>query len=299
MSGTTLSAPPLKTVTTSESQSEPETVPVTADIVLITPDLARKLLKRNQTNRKLRDYHVKRLYRMIVGDRWYFNGDSIKIDHEGNLQDGQHRLTAIIEANIPVRCLLVTGIERRAFATIDTMRMPRSFGDVIHLKGGTKYSAQIGTALAWLIRYDRKMLAQHFLPENKIEHDEIERKFADCPKIEEAVERAMAAKKIVSPAMLGCTYYILTRAHQYELADRMIDTMVDPSRCSLDDPFYQLRSWLASKKVKGRHQALHILAIIFKACNLAYRGERKQVLMWKDSGTRAEQFPILEADTRQ
>lgn len=298
MNGMThVDAPPAKSQPLRTPQ--PKDFEPTARVMMMTPDMARKMLKRNFSNRKLRAYHVNRIRVLILGGRWRFNGETIKVDHEGNLLDGQHRLQAIAEAGVPCRLILVTGVDRDAFATIDTVRLSRSFGDVIQLKQGTstKYSGMIGTSIAWLCRYDRGVLSKMHLPENKIENMEVEEKFENCPKIVEAVERAMAVKSVISPAMIGFVYYVLAyRANQVELADRMIDTLNDCSRATTDDPFFQLRKWLLGDKKASRSHPINTFAVIFKACNAASRGQRVHVLLWKTQGARAEQFPILEAD---
>lgn len=285
-----LKVPPL-------AQSSEMVLQPRAEVILMTPDRARALLKRNASNRKLRDYHVKRIARLIQGKRWRFNGDTIKIDFEGNLQDGQHRLQAIILTETPCLLVVVTGVERAAFATIDTMRVPRSYGDVVHLKGAGKHQTIIGTALAWLVRYDKNVLTNMQAPENKIENDEVELKFANCPRIQEAIERCQPIKTIVSPALVGFIYYVLQRANQAELADRMVDTLYDPINARPDDPFYVLRSYLLNQRGK-RSNVLHTIAMLFKAVNFAFRGERTTILVYRDKGKRSEPFPVLEADTR-
>lgn len=265
---------------------------------MMTPEMARNLLKYNKVNRRLRAYHVRRLAALMMGGRWRFNGDTIRLDKNGDLMDGQHRLNAIIDTSMTIAVVMITGVERSAMSTIDTARLQRSFGDVLSLKGGSdRYQQLVGNAISWLCRYDRGVLPQMSLPENRIEADEIEVKFANCPKVQDAVERCMIAKNIVSPSMLGCVYYILTRVNQFELADRMVDTLVDPSKVPLQDPFYLLRQWFIhqSKGSKRRHPT-ETFAYMFKAINYAYHGHQPKVLLYKADGLRAEQFPVLECD---
>lgn len=265
-----------------------------AQVVMATPDMARALLKRNASNRKLNDTNWQVIKRHIEEGLWYFNGDTVKVSPEGDLLDGQHRLRAIIEANKACLLTIVTGVPREAFAYIDTMRKLRSYGDVVHLKGSGKYQVDVGRALAWLCRYDRGIVLQMQVPENKIFNSDIELKFANCPRIQEAVERCAPAKPVVSTAMLACVYYALLRANNEELADRMVNTLCDPTNVRSDDPFYHLRNWLINNK-KKRGNVVNTMAVMIKACNSAYRGETIKALMWKDVGPRAEAFPTLEA----
>src|SRR4051794_37109554 len=94
--------------------------------VLVTPEMAMRLLDANKLNRPLTSGHAERIAQQIIQGKWRFNGDTIKISEDGDVLDGQHRLFAIIEAKIAVETIIVYGIKRDAFATIDTIRKTRS-----------------------------------------------------------------------------------------------------------------------------------------------------------------------------
>jgi hypothetical protein len=53
-----------------------------AEIIDMTPGMASALLKQNKSNRKFREYHANRIARLILGGRWQFNGDTVKLDFE-------------------------------------------------------------------------------------------------------------------------------------------------------------------------------------------------------------------------
>jgi hypothetical protein len=76
-------------------------------------------------NRRLSDTYISRYKEMILENQWYMNGETISLDKEGYLINGQHRLTAIIEANkvkpgTKVKIMMVSGVEREAISTIDS-----------------------------------------------------------------------------------------------------------------------------------------------------------------------------------
>src|SRR5580692_2847485 len=99
--------------------------------IMLTPEMAVQFLEHNTLNRPLSDQHVKRLVGQIIGGKWKFNGDTIKISKGGGILDGQHRLWAVVESKVSIETGLVMGIEKDAFATIDTLRKPRSGADVL------------------------------------------------------------------------------------------------------------------------------------------------------------------------
>lgn len=62
----------------------------------ITPDLAVRWLERNTRNRPLDQKHVDFLVSEIKGGRWKLTHIGIAFDVNGVLQDGQHRLWAVV-----------------------------------------------------------------------------------------------------------------------------------------------------------------------------------------------------------
>ena len=71
-----------------------------AKIVDITPEMAREYLEKNSHNRRLSERSVRNLATAIKNGEWQVNGEAIKVDKEGNLLDGQHRLSAIEKRDV-------------------------------------------------------------------------------------------------------------------------------------------------------------------------------------------------------
>ena len=260
--------------------------------ITVTPEMATKLLEGNGRNRPLSDGHMKRLANQIRAGKWRFNGDAIKIASTGDVLDGQHRLWAVIEANTPIETLIVYDIEPEAFATIDTLRKPRSGGDVIALAGQARYRTAIAGALAWLIRWQRGIEAFRD-PKNRVENSDIEEAFRAHPAIVQAIDRAMRVRSVVNPSIIGFLYYV-TANRKSDLAERMMDTLEDPAGIGVNDPFFKFRSWCLGERVV-RKAPLMTIALAVKAINAATKGERIQKLCWRNSGRSPEPFPKLEA----
>lgn len=91
------------------------------ELMQIPPDLAAKWLKRNFVNRPIQRKHIKSLVDAIRAGQWDdANGETIIFGITGNLLDGQHRLTAVVEAQHAITSLVVFGVEEHKRATIDT-----------------------------------------------------------------------------------------------------------------------------------------------------------------------------------
>ena len=104
--------------------------------VRITPNIASKILRdRNYAdNRKISDTWVIHLANQMEKGLWQDNGESVIFDNVGYLINGQHRLTAIILAEMPQNLLIATGVEQSSFTTMDQTRV-RTAGMVFWMKG--------------------------------------------------------------------------------------------------------------------------------------------------------------------
>lgn len=257
--------------------------------VVVTPVMAGELLEHNRLNRPIRDLHVQRIAAQIATGKWKFNGDTIKIADTGDVLDGQHRLWAIIEAKTPVETVIIRGIDREAFATIDTIRSVRSGADVLALSGVSRYRNIISSALQWLLRWQNGTITNFRAPENRIENSDIERAHAAHPAMVRAVEASTRLRGLANPSIMGFFYYVLSNRNQ-ELADRMMATLIDPASVSVEDPFFRLREYFISEHHKFKDPVVTI-ALAIKAANAASQNREVKRLFWRNT---IDPFPTLD-----
>lgn len=102
----------------------------------ITPSEAAKFLASQVHNRRLSKQRVTQLAEDMLHRRWVFNGETIKLDENGRLLDGQHRLAAAVKANFTLPTLLVTGLADRSMESIDqgAKRSPAHVLQLLHVK---------------------------------------------------------------------------------------------------------------------------------------------------------------------
>lgn len=101
----------------------------------ITPEIASAILENcNTANRKITKSSVVSHAKKMSEGKWLFNGESIAFDKNGVLQDGQHRLHAIIQSNTTQDFVIAVGCEPMAFETYDTGKN-RSASDVVSIEG--------------------------------------------------------------------------------------------------------------------------------------------------------------------
>lgn len=259
--------------------------------VLLTPEMAVTLLEHNTQNRPLRQMHVNRIARAILDGRWEYNGDTIKIADNGDVLDGQHRCWAVVEAQKPVETIIVRGIAKSAFNTIDTIRQIRNGADMLSLAGVTRHRNAVNTALVWLLRWQSGEIEQYKAPKNRIENAHIEAAFAAHPRIVNAVERARKLRDIGNVGQFAFLFYLIHN-RDAQIAERMMATMEDPSGAARTDPFFKLRQHFLADK-RRRNDVLVNIALTIKAANAAKRGNKMERLIWVNQGTNAEKFPKL------
>lgn len=118
---------------------------VVARLTNITPEAAQKLLRNNVLNRPLDKNRIAKYAKALRENRWKLNGDTIRVDTKNRLLDGQHRLHACVQANIPFPAVLITGLDPSVFDTIDQGKA-RTGGDIFSICGVTN-AALVSSAL--------------------------------------------------------------------------------------------------------------------------------------------------------
>lgn len=104
--------------------AEAPVVTEVAEFIEVTPDLAQRWIGLNTANRKLKPGNVAAFARDMSEGRWKTNGEAIKLAGPPfaptKLLDGQNRLHAVLKAGVPVRMLVVFGVDAEAQGTMDS-----------------------------------------------------------------------------------------------------------------------------------------------------------------------------------
>lgn len=94
--------------------------------VRVTPDMAADLLKNNRHNRPLSRNKINIMVADIKAGRFELTHQPIGIAEDGELVDGQHRLTAVCEAGIPVEMFVAYNAPRSTKIDIGKVRDHRT-----------------------------------------------------------------------------------------------------------------------------------------------------------------------------
>jgi hypothetical protein len=121
----------------------------------ITPSAAKSLLNENQTNRPISLGRIQHYANDMKAGNWKVNGEAIVFADTGRLLNGQHRLRAVMMADVPVEMTVVRGVPEDTFSTFDTGR-GRSAADVLYIEGVTTTPAMamtMASAAAFALSY--------------------------------------------------------------------------------------------------------------------------------------------------
>lgn len=105
-------------------------------VMTVTPNMAADWLKLNvENNRAIVESRVEAYVRTINEGQWQLTPEGVMFDTDGNLIDGQHRLTAISRASKPVKMVVWTGVPFETMEVLNT-GVSRNTADILTVTGG-------------------------------------------------------------------------------------------------------------------------------------------------------------------
>ena len=122
----------------------------------ITPEIAKELLALNVNNRRVKEARVVMYGRSMQRGQWQFTGDAIRVATTPNgnqeIVDGQHRLLACVQANVPFETMLFTNLDHSVFTVIDR-GVSRTNADLLSISGYAN-GATMGAMVRPVIAFD-------------------------------------------------------------------------------------------------------------------------------------------------
>ena len=109
---------------------------ITCNEEQVTPAQAQLWLTTlNKKNRPLNKTHVQRLANEMIRDGWKVTHQGIAFASNGELIDGQHRLSAVLASGVTIKTLVFRGEDPSCFTTIDASLRTRGGSDIFALDG--------------------------------------------------------------------------------------------------------------------------------------------------------------------
>lgn len=267
--------------------SRPDTLPPvpSARLETVTPQLAQAWLKTAHRNRSLSTARVKALASAIRRGLWTVNGQTIVLCHEGRLLDGQHRLSAVVEAGIAIQTMVVRGIDPEAFGSIDQGRK-RLASDVLSIEGKPQPHT-LASALRWLWRYENLSMMQATIA---LQDYELPAYLRQHQGLIPALTWGAQLAAFLPPGASSMLYYLLQK-HDPCLAKQFYQALAKGAGLLASDPAYLAREKFLHEKRELHHQAVcQRAAVIVLAwnCVRSHTPMAASKLTWKGTGV---QFP--------
>lgn len=258
-------------------------------VVVITPEWAAELLKKNTKNRGLKQRNIDFFIRQLACGKWKLNGETIKIGADGVLLDGQNRLHAVVKSGIPMKTFMATNVDPGVFDTIDT-GAPRSTADTL-----TVYGEKNGRNLASaLVTADNLLKGDSsFSTRNKVSNAEILDMMQRHPAIRSSL-RFSNTLHSMAPASLVCALHYIFSMVNENAAGVFFDKLIHGEGLDKRDPVLLLRNRLISNAIsKSKLSKRYIAALFVKAWSAHIKGEKITILRFREEGHSPEAFPSI------
>jgi hypothetical protein len=187
--------------------------------LLVTPPVAQALLSLNTGNRPMNGAWVEILAERMRRGAWMLTGEPVIVSREGVLNDGQHRLEAVVLSGVAVPMDVRFGVTRAAFAVTGTGKA-RTSGQMLSIEGHPS-ALRLAAAASVLVRYARYVAGRTptYVLGAEVGHDQVKR-FVDA-----------SPELAVSVRVVGCLgFRPLCNGHG--VAAHYISTQHDPEKAA-------------------------------------------------------------------
>src|SRR6267154_68959 len=243
------------------------------EVQSITPNIAALWLKANTHNRPIKKRHVEFLGREMTLGNWQLNGQAIIISDNEDVLDGQHRLLAVIDSGETIDSLVIYGIKRDAFKTIDTGRV-RGPADALSL-WYPDVAKGIDNAVGSAVGYCHRIEAGFYGDRKKIGNTDVLTYVAKHKSLWRCAELLMGFPRDARPLSLSATtacYEIFQRKDE-DKSDAFMRRFYTGEGLHSKDAEYILRNLLIRDAQRLTTYPIELkLKMMVKAWNLVRRG---------------------------
>ena len=246
-----------------------------AQVEKITPAKAEAMLKQNTGNFRNLDENRVRLYgdEMKSGN-WTLNGETIKFNGK-LLLDGQHRLAAIIKANVSVDVLVVRGVDADA-REVDRGK-PRSVGQWLNHQGVKNHNNIAATARLVLI-HRKGMWGSTGKGLGPVKDSEIyDLVESDEDRFQASYRLSARLRFVMTPSTMSAVLFEGTVFHEHaeksDLAMWFVKALQTGEQCDESDGVFHLRNRLLTQSKQSPLTGMMKRALLTIAWNKAVAGE--------------------------
>lgn len=257
---------------------------VATRVVLITPELAGDFLSTNfATNRPLRPERVAEYARQMAEGQWTLAEAAIIFDSQGRMVNGQHRLTACIQAATPFLSILAVGLDKNAIINLDTGYV-RNIGQSLHIQGISNAGAY-ATLADYIRRWERRRVsmphAQKGMGLSRTER--LEFISSHYQEMSEAMTWGVRAYRTLrmNRTSFGLCWLVLKKAGGESEAERFFTGLFEGIHLEAGDPRLLLQKRLRESRQSRPDPWVQVYMTI-KAWNMWRAGKKGQMLFWRE-----------------
>jgi hypothetical protein len=270
---------------------------VTHRVETVGPKKAAKYLTKNPKNRKISPVVWKRYAKAMVEGNWALTGEPLIFDDDGNLLDGQHRLTACVESGVSFTTLVIRGIDKDTWAKMNIGRS-RTLANVLQAEN-IPYANRIASAANMAMAIEDAEEAADSSPigtREKVDPDEL---LAYVKQNLELLHEAVLAvskdqgPSILRPPSVFIALYLLLAKKNRTRTREFFEALTSGEVLTKEDPAWRLRATLISKlsQKNVRTKKLWLIGVTIKAWNAHLQGKKIKQLKFGLS----ESFPKIRA----
>ncbi len=247
----------------------------------LSPVRAAEMLAANTSNRPLSRSTVMAFAEAMRRGDWLVTHQGIAFDTNGVLVDGQHRLAAIVEADLPVELTVFTDVEADTFDVLDTGKR-RNAADVLAIEG-EKSTATLAAMVRTVWQYENRPDASWSGGAAAVTNHQIVQTLTAHPTIREfvAVGERIAAETGMIKSAAGAAAYLVSQANASKKGRLAAwhDGIVEGAGLTRTDPrlvFRRTMFAMARKKagvVQRRRDTREHFALYVKAYNAWAAGQ--------------------------
>jgi hypothetical protein len=267
-------------------------------VVEIHPEEAELLLQRNTHNRPLRSMQVEEFVDAMKAGLFRFNGDAIRINADGTLDDGQHRLTACVMSGVPLVTTLVTGLGTEIHSTLDKGLKRDLATDLLWEQedrpGVLSQAVRLGASLRSSNPASRTATRKYVTDSACLEW------FRENRGLTSHIAKGSAASYRVKgrPEIWAVLSYVTSQANA-EMSEQFMDKLTTGIGLESEkDPIWVLRNWVYNTYEKARSQRSYVrrhvlLGTAIKAWNAYVEGREITTGRMVYKVEKSETWPIV------
>ena len=266
-------------------------------VLSITPKKAAEYLERNTANRPVSQRTVREFAQVMRRGEWRVTHQGIAFDTNGALVDGQHRLAAVVEADVPVEMTVFTEVPDGAFDVLDTGKR-RNAADVLAIEG-EKSAVQLAAMVRTVWLYQNRPELSWSGGDAGVTNHQIVEALEAHPKLRDFIgqgEQIAAATGMIKSAA-GAASYLVSQASGRDLAP-WFDGIIEGTGLVKGDPRLMFRRVMFAHtrkqagQVMRRRETREHVTLYLKAFNAWATGATLMQLRY----TPREPVPAIAAE---